>query len=326
MKAALLIAPGEIRIDEIPEPGPGPHEVRIAVGGVGLCGSDLSIFRGTWAAPQYPWVQGHEAFGWIDAVGAGVDRSRLGEMVVVEPNMPCFRCDQCRLGRTSACRERLSLGMNRFGALVEKFVVPSANAWSLKGTAEDLVCVEPLTVVETAIRRLFDPLPDTALVVGAGSQGLLACLALAGRGPEVHAIDVNPARAAFARTLGALELERGGPIGGMALVIDTVGTPASTAVALEHVAIGGTILVLGLDAQAFELSAQTLVRRQLTIRGSLTYDHPADFGMTVDHVREGTIAPGRVITDEFPLDQAQRAFESSGRNRGKTWIRVARSA
>jgi alcohol dehydrogenase/L-iditol 2-dehydrogenase len=91
------------------------------------------------------------------------------------------------------------------------------------------------------------------------------------------------------------------------------------------VAIGGTILILGLDARPFEISAQTLVRRQLVVRGSLTYDHPGDFGATVARVRDGVIAPGRVITDEYPLDDAQRAFESSGSVRGKTWIRVAGS-
>ena len=63
MKAALLIGPGKIVIDDVPEPEVGPEEVRIAVGGVGLCGSDLSVFSGAWTAPSYPWVMGHEAFG-----------------------------------------------------------------------------------------------------------------------------------------------------------------------------------------------------------------------------------------------------------------------
>ena len=76
MKAALLVRPGQIVVEEIPEPEVGRDEVRIAVGGVGLCGSDLSVFSGTWAAPSYPWVMGHEAFGTIEAVGdRGADRS-----------------------------------------------------------------------------------------------------------------------------------------------------------------------------------------------------------------------------------------------------------
>jgi alcohol dehydrogenase/L-iditol 2-dehydrogenase len=110
------------------------------------------------------------------------------------------------------------------------------------------------------------------------------------------------------------------------LVVDTVGTPASVEVALRHVRIGGTVLVLSLDATPFEITAQTLVRRQLLIRGSLTYDHPGDFQATVARVRAGAVAPGRVITDEYPLAEAQRAFEASGAAEGKTWVRVAGSA
>ena len=93
MKAALLVEPGRIVVDEVPDPAPGPGEVRIVVGGVGLCGSDLSVFSGRWSVPATPWVMGHEAFGTIDAVGDGVRADRIGETVVVEPNVACFTCE-----------------------------------------------------------------------------------------------------------------------------------------------------------------------------------------------------------------------------------------
>ena len=120
MRAALLIWLGQIEIGDVAEPEPGPDEVRIAVGGVGLCGSDLSVFSGKWTAPTYPWIQGHEAFGRIDAVGDGVSTDRVGEIVVIEPNIPCLDCPQCARGVTSACVRRLSIGMNRAGALARE--------------------------------------------------------------------------------------------------------------------------------------------------------------------------------------------------------------
>ena len=326
MKAALLIRPGEMVIDDVAEPVPGPDDVRIAVGGVGLCGSDLSVFSGKWAAPRYPWIQGHEAFGTVEAVGARVSAHRIGEVVVVEPNVPCLDCPECTRGLTSACARRQSVGMNRAGALAEKLVVPGANAWSIPGPGElDLVCVEPLAVVEAAIRRLSEPAPRSALVVGVGSQGLLMSLSLVTRGTTVFAHDVNPRRMALATTLGAHALSSDDAPARVDLAVDTVGTPASAEVALRHVATGGTVLVVGLEATPLELSAQTLVRRQLVIRGSLTYDHPGDFQSTVARVRAGLVSPGRVITDEYPLAEAQRAFETSGSAGGKTWIRVAGS-
>lgn len=323
MRAALLVKPGTIEIDDVPEPEIGPDDVRVAVGGVGLCGSDLSVFSGRWIAPSYPWIMGHEAFGTIEGVGERVPRSRLGETVVIEPNVACFVCPQCERGRTSACVQRQSVGMNRAGALAERVVVPSAFAWRITGRdATDLVCVEPLAVVEAALRRLGAPLPASSLVVAVGPQGLLMSLSMSRRGVLVYADDLNPDRVAFAATIGASALRVEGDEQHFDLVVDTVGTPASIERALSRVEIGGTLLVLGLDSRPFELSAQALVRRQLVIRGSLTYDHPIDFQAAVDLVQAGHVSPGQVVSNEFSLEEAQLAFESSGSAPGKTWISV----
>jgi alcohol dehydrogenase/L-iditol 2-dehydrogenase len=296
--------------------------VLISVGGVGLCGSDLSVFSGKWKAPTYPWIMGHEAFGVIEALGPGVSPERLGQTVVVEPNLPCLACDQCSRGWTSACVERLSVGMNRVGALAERVVVPDRFAWSMpRVPVTDLVCVEPTTVAMAALRRLGAPLPDSALVVGVGAQGLVMSLALMERGVEVYAQDVNPDRVAFAVELGAVPAATN-DARRFHLVVDTVGSPSSMEVALDRVE-GGTLLCLGLDSRPLGLSAQTLVRRQLTLRGSLTYDHPADFEEVTALIADGRFSPGRIITDEYRLDGAQLAFEGSGSTRGKTWIRIA---
>lgn len=322
MKAALLLEPGRLAIDEVPDPEPGPGEVLISVGGVGLCGSDLSVFSGKWKAPTYPWIMGHEAFGVIEALGPGVSPERLGQTVVVEPNLPCLACDQCSRGWTSACVERLSVGMNRVGALSEQVVVPDRFAWSMpRVPVTDLVCVEPATVAMAALRRLGAPLPDSALVVGVGAQGLVMSLALMERGVEVYAQDVNPDRVAFAVELGAVPAATN-DARRFHLVVDTVGSPSSMEVALDRVE-GGTLLCLGLDSRPLGISAQTLVRRQLTLRGSLTYDHPADFEEVTALIAEGRFSPGRIITDEYRLEDAQLAFERSGSARGKTWIRIA---
>jgi alcohol dehydrogenase/L-iditol 2-dehydrogenase len=322
MKAALLIEPERLEVNEVPDPQPGPGEVRISVGGVGLCGSDLSVFTGRWKAPRYPWIMGHEAFGVVDALGSGVSPERIGQTVVVEPNVACFACDQCSRGWTSACASRQSVGMNRPGALAERLVVPSRFAWSVPELpATDLVCVEPTAVVLAALRRFGTPLPPSSLVVGVGAQGLIMSLALLERGVAVYAEDVNPIRVALAAALGSL------PTAGEPrrhhLVVDTVGSPSSMAVALEGVEAGGTLLCLGLDSRPLALSAESLVRRQVTLRGSLTYDHPGDFELAIATIAEGRLAPGRIVTDEYPLEEAQLAFERSGSARGKTWIRIA---
>ena len=110
---------------------------------------------------------------------------------------------------------------------------------------------------------------------------------------RVHAYDVNAERVELAMSLGALSMPVDAVPGSVDLVLDTVGTPASIEVALANVGTGGTVVVIGLDAHPFELSAQTLVRRQLVLRGSLTYDHPVDFRATVARVREGGVIARR---------------------------------
>jgi alcohol dehydrogenase/L-iditol 2-dehydrogenase len=324
VKAALLVRPGEIVVDDIPEPEVGPGDVRIAVGGVGLCGSDLSVFSGAWAAPSYPWVMGHEAFGTVVDVGAAVDRARIGQTVVIEPNIACLACPQCGRGVTSACIARQSVGMNRPGALAERLVIPDRFAWPISGVGSgDLVCVEPTAVVTAALRRFRAPLPPTVLVVGVGAQGLLMSLVLLERGSNVHVHDPNAARVALAARLGASVTPPDDDEPRFGLVVDTVGSPASMTVSLARVEVGGTVLLLGLDSRPLEFTAQTLVRRQAVLRGSLTYDHPADFDAAVRHVAGGGFRPGQIVTESYPLDGAQTAFDRSPSASGKTWIRVA---
>ena len=324
MRAALLVEPRRIVLNDLASPTPGPDEVRIDVVGVGLCGSDLSVFRGAWDVPTYPWIMGHEAFGTIEAVGQAVPSTRLGETVVIEPNAICGTCEPCRRGRTSACKQRQSMGMNRPGSLAEQVVVPTQHAWRVStGTAEDLVCVEPLTVVETALRRLRAPVPASVLVVGVGAQGSLMCLVLRRRGADVVVADVNPDRTAFAVGLGAMALEDADTERRFDLVVDTAGTPPAVELALARAEVGGTIVELSLDGRPFELTAQSLVRRQLTLQGSLTYDHPQDFADAVSRFEDGSVRPGRIVTDEFSLDSAQRAFERAATAPGKTWIRIS---
>ena len=323
MKAALLVRPGQIDIEDVPEPEVGLAEVRIAVGGVGLCGSDLSVFSGAWTAPSYPWVMGHEAFGTIDSVGRGVDPGRIGQTVVVEPNVACFTCAQCGRGLTSACVARQSVGMNRPGALAERLVVPARFAWPIHGVPPtDLVCVEPTAVVTAALRRIGTPLPASVLVVGVGAQGLLMSLALLDRNIEVRVRDVNPERVRAATRLGATAAVDGDERR-FDLVVDTVGSPETADVALASLEVGGTLLLLGLDSHPWAVTAQTIVRRQAVVRGSLTYDHPTDFETAIRIVADEGFGPGRIVSDEYQLADAQTAFEHSPSAAGKTWIRIS---
>jgi 2-desacetyl-2-hydroxyethyl bacteriochlorophyllide A dehydrogenase len=327
VRAAVLDgSPWALRVDERwPEPSAGSGQVVVRVRGVGICGSDLALVSGRWHPPSVPWVPGHEAVGEIVLAGPGVPSARLGQRVVIEPNIPCFACPPCLAGLTSACVRRLSLGFNAPGTLADLVAVPASFAWPVPDdwTDEDAVCLEPLTVALAAIRRSGIGHSGGAnvrgdircLVIGAGSQGLLLCIALAARGATPSVIEPHPGRLELAASLGAVPVSTGS----FDVIFETSGTAAGLAEAVARAAIGGTIVLIGLGGSDIPLDAETVVRRQLHLHGSLTYDHPGDFADAV--TQPAALRPGRVLRARYPLEEAAAAFRAAADVPGKSWVR-----
>jgi threonine dehydrogenase-like Zn-dependent dehydrogenase len=306
-----------------PEPVPGPGEVLIQVRGVGICGSDLALHAGLRQPPSFPWVVGHETYGEIAATGPGVDRGRAGQRVVVEPNIPCGTCPACLSGRTSACPHRKVLGFSVPGTLAEQIVVPADFAWPVPPDWDDgdAVCTEPLTVALAAVRRAMTFKADTGrcLVIGAGSQGTLTCIALAAYGITPAVTDPHPGRQALAAGLGARPAYPGQ--GGFGLVFETSGAAEALTEAVNRTARGGLIVLMGLNSQPVPLVTQRIVQRQLTLMGSLIYDHPGDFAEVTGERGPG-LSAGRVLRACYPMAEAEAAFRAAATVPGKTWIRV----
>src|SRR5690606_35699612 len=132
-----------------PEPACAADEVLLRVQTVGYCGSDLNTFRGLNPLVSYPRVPGHEIAASVAAVGAAVPQERLyeGMLVTVVPYTACGRCPSCRRGRSNACRDNQTLGVQRDGALTEWIAVPWDKVLAAEGLpAEELALVEPLSV------------------------------------------------------------------------------------------------------------------------------------------------------------------------------------
>ena len=314
-------------VTDWPEPEPGPGEVLVQVRGVGICGSDLALHAGRRQPPSFPWVVGHETFGEIAATGPGVDRGRAGQRVVVEPNIPCGTCPACRAGRTSACPHRKILGFSVPGTLAERIVAPAAFAWPVPDDwgDGDAVCAEPLAVAFAAVRRAVAALAaaappagaDRCLVIGAGSQGTLTCVALASAGISPAVLEPHLGRQGLAMELGARPAGPGET--GFGLVFETSGAPEALAEAVDRVARGGLVVLMGLNSQPVSIVTQRLVQRQLTLLGSLIYDHPGDFAEVTSKHGPGA---GRVLRACYPMAEAEAAFRDAGHVPGKTWIRV----
>lgn len=319
MRAVVLTAPSSVEVvDDWPEPEPGPYDAVVAIRGVGLCGSDLSVFDGTRPTPDLPWVMGHEGGGDIVALGEHVHDREIGQRVVIEPNYPCLKCLQCRSGHTSACGKRGIVGMNLPGLLAERVTVPARFTWPVDSAApgELLATVEPFAVARAAVQRSGVAKEDRCLVVGAGSQGLLVCLSLLALGAQPGVIDPHQGRAQLAVDLGARHARDGKDY---SFVFETAGAPAAVREALDRVSSLGTVVLIGLNPADLPVSILELVRRQLTLQGTLIYDHPRDFAAALGLLDQG-IQPSRAIGAGFSPDDAAAAFAQARTVIGKAWI------
>jgi alcohol dehydrogenase/L-iditol 2-dehydrogenase len=289
--------------------------------GVGLCGSDLEVYHGRWATPVRPWLMGHEGGGEIVAVGAGVVDRQVGQRVAIEPNYCCLDCRSCRAGNTSACTRRVVVGMNHPGLLAERVAVPARFTWPVPADWADgtLSCVEPVAVARSTLRRSRVEPGSRCLVVGAGSQGLFLCQALLAAGAAPVVVEPHPGRLALAQRLGA-EPAGDDPAETFQFVFEAAGAAGAVQTVLDRAGPGATVTLVGLSQASLPLTAAQLVRRQLTLRGSLIYDHPADFPDTIAALARRELDPARVVQPGFPPERAAEALAGALQVPGKAWL------
>ncbi|MCB0970586.1 MAG: alcohol dehydrogenase catalytic domain-containing protein, partial [Acidimicrobiales bacterium] len=256
------------RLVEAPVPEPGPGQVVVAVAGCGLCHSDLAMMAmpadlGASLGWTVPFTLGHEAAGWVAAVGAGVDAVAEGDAVAVASPSSCGRCRACRAGRENTCPHGLvGRGYGRDGALASHLLVDDVRALVPIGDL-DPVMAAPLTdagaTSHHAVARVLPRVANdgTVAVIGVGGLGAFVVQILRARTPaRVVAVDLDERRRDLAARFGAATTlaavgERGrdlaatvGPDGADA-VIDLVGTDETIAAGIGALAPGGAFALVG---------------------------------------------------------------------------------
>src|SRR6476660_5222735 len=192
MRAAVLIEPGRIEMEERPIPTPGPGDVLIRVSSVGVCGSDTHYYRhgrvGSFVVEQ-PLVLGHEAGGTIVGVGEGVDPSRIGERVSIEPQRPDPTSEETRRGHYNLCPHmRFYATPPVDGALCDYVTIGAGYAHRVPDSVSDdaAALCEPLSVGIAAVRKAG---------LDGGSRGLMA------RPTSWSAIPTSPAESRLLRSV-----------------------------------------------------------------------------------------------------------------------------
>jgi L-iditol 2-dehydrogenase len=327
IRAAVLIEPGRVELRSVARPQIGPDDVLVAPRAVGICGSDLHLYRhgriGT-SVVEAPLVIGHESAGEVVEVGQRVERPRVGDRVVIEPGIACGECRWCHAGDYNLCARVRFLGippsdgtMAEVVAAPARFVhgLPDALSWA------DGAMIEPFAIGLQAVKSAGIEPGASVVVLGAGPIGLMVLQAARIRGATtLIAVDVAERPLAMARQLGATATLDGRS--GQALAervreltggdgadhaIEAVGAAATVQVALDLVRRGGTVTLVGIAEQpGIPLDTIKIVRTGLTVRSSFRYAH-------VHRAALELAAAGRVdlrtfVTHTFPFDHVASAF------------------
>jgi L-iditol 2-dehydrogenase len=325
MRSLVFVGPGEMALQERPEPRPGAGEVIVAVRAAGICGSDVHGYLGITGRRRPGVVMGHEAAGEVIEVGAEVTSVRAGDRVALRSILPCGACDRCRRGEPNICPNRRGLGMQFDGAYADRIIVPEAMLLALPEVLSyaDGALIEPLAVAMHAVNRTPFGLMDFVVVIGAGAIGLLTMLAARLRGAgSIVVTDRNEHRLAMARSLGAdqaihvdvadpVELVRNATGGrGADAVFEAVGIGATAAQSLASARSGGHVTWIGNSLPTVELSMQDLVTRELTLRGAYTFNE--EFEQASNAIAAGLIDVRRLVELTAPLERAPELFRQLG--------------
>ncbi|MCR9088812.1 MAG: L-idonate 5-dehydrogenase [Rhodobacteraceae bacterium] len=327
MKAIVAHAAKDLRIEEQPDPTPGPGEVLIRMEAGGICGSDLHYFNhggfGTIRLKE-PMILGHEVAGRVAALGAGVGGLQEGQLVAVSPSRPCGRCRFCFEGSQNHCLNMRFYGSampfpHIQGAFREVLVADASQCVPADGlTAAEAATAEPLSVVLHAAKQAGDLMGKRVLVTGCGPIGLLAVLVARNAGAvEIAATDVTAFTLDKARALGAdstvnvAETPDGlAPFandkGHFDVHFECSGVAAALNAAVPALRPGATIVQLGLGGD-MTLPVQAMTAKELVLKGSFRFH--AEFATAVEMMQAGRIDVAPILTHTAPMEDAASAFE-----------------
>jgi 2-desacetyl-2-hydroxyethyl bacteriochlorophyllide A dehydrogenase len=320
MKAAVLIEPRKIIVEDTKTPEPGSGEVLIRVLLAGICGSDHTLYHGRFGVPL-PVIPGHEAIGRIEEIGVGVSGLAVGQRVTIQPNFSCGSCELCRAGHKNICPSKVRLGVDTNGVFAELVKVPADYVWPVPDGIEDEVAVftEPLAVTVHAM-KIWEPRKgERTLIFGAGIMGLLALQLAVLRGAEVSACDLAETRLAMAERLGASRTIGPGDsfesyYNSFDVIYETSGAPAALEQVIRLAAPKGKIVILSLPGEDHPVPTDMIVRKELQIMGSLIYTN--EFPESMDILKSGKIKTDLLNTGKLSLnelDNGLREFASPER-------------
>lgn len=327
MKAIVIHAAKDLRVEDRPveKPGPGEVSLRLATGGV--CGSDLHYYNhggfGT-VKLREPMVLGHEVSAFVEELGEGVTGLERGQLVAVSPSRPCGHCRYCQEGLQNQCLNMRFYGSampfpHIQGAFREQLVALASQCVVADGlSAGEAAMAEPLAVTLHATRRAGQLFGKRVLVTGCGPIGVLSILAARRAGAaEIVATDLSDFTLAIAKAAGADRVINtakdpeglspyGADKGYFDVLYECSGAAPALASGIGALRPRGIILQLGLGGD-MTIPMQMLTSKELDLRGSFRFHE--EFAIGVELMRKKLIDVKPLITHSVPLAEAESAFK-----------------
>lgn len=338
MKAARWFGRRDLRVCEVPEPHPGPREVKIEVKWCGICGSDVAEYeKGPMFMPKGPHpvtgkappiTVGHEFSGVIVEMGEDVAGFEIGDRVVVDPYVTCGKCFWCmKKEGGSLCRYLNIIGFFSDGGFANYVCVPASHVYKIGSLSYDVAALAQPTVLGIHITKRANLTGDeTALVVGAGPIGLSIIQAAKALGAQVIATEISSKRKEFARKIGAdvvldpketdinkyvLELTDGI---GADVAFECVGSEQTLKNCLDLARKGGRVVLVGFSDKPIPISVNELIRTKRSVIGTLGYGD--EFPEAIKLLQETENVSRELITAKIKLDEiVEKGYEELIKNR-----------
>jgi L-iditol 2-dehydrogenase len=332
MRAAVLFGPRDIRVIERPVPRPSPGQVLVKVAMCGTCGSDLKVYHGQFrpTLAYGPFTPGHEWTGTVVALGETVDEFAVGDRVCIEAHHGCGRCDNCLIGKYTAClnygnatKGHHASGITANGGFAQYVLHHVSALYKLPAQVsfKDAVL---LTTAGTGLYGLnaaggYIAGNDIA-VFGPGPVGLMTVQTCKQLGAtQVILVGTRPNRLQMGRRLGAdhlINAREHDPVmliqeltggAGVDLAIECSGAVETPQQCVQVTKRGGKVLVLAYYPQPITLDLSTVVRNDITIH-TTRGEGGNNVKRAVSLAAQGRLRGAELVTHEFPLEDITEAF------------------
>jgi L-iditol 2-dehydrogenase len=327
MKAVVWTDFGRIELSDVPVPVPGEKEILVRVKASSLCTTDRAMIEHGILGIKPPVIIGHEVSGVVAELGDGVEGLAVGQLVALDPPVPCRRCRICQSGLQHLCPHTRHIGAHIPGGLAEHIAIDYRNVYAVPPglSPEAASLAEPFAVCLEAISRAGGVENKTVCVFGDGPFGLiLSTLARRARAEQVLLFGHHESRMALARANGVITFnERAVDLAscildhtdgyGAQAIIDTTGVRQVLDNAVDWLMPRGILVLFAAPAMPGTMDLERLYFNEITITGSC---RSLDlFPQALEAIRQDVGWTERLISHRLPIGQVDRGFELIGSNK-----------